>query len=142
VPIHHTVQKHKLAQPFSLTCVHTPYLTETWYATFHSCYRCSYLMLYGSVVDGHEEGTEYCPISTATSTCYWQGDSFQDISKNSRSVKSVLVRGLHQNLTSPNDTVTYPRKPKYSHSANHATRASNLVTKEVTAYWYSYIHRL
>jgi len=113
---------------------------KTRYATFHSCYRCSYLMAYGSVVDGHEEAIEYCPISTATSTCYRQGDGFRDGSKNGRSVKSVLVRGLHRNPSSPDDTVTHPRKPEYS--ANHATRTSNLVTKEMTAYWYFYTNRL
>jgi hypothetical protein len=63
---------------------------------------------------------------------------FQGGSKNSRSVKSVLVWGLHPHPISPNDTVTHPRKPEYS--ANHATRASNLVTKEMTVYWYFNIH--
>ena len=113
----------KPARSFSLTCVHTLYHTETWYKTFHGFYRCSYLMVCGSVVDGHEEGTEYCPISTATSTCYWQGDRFQDGSKNSRSVKSAPVWGLHQNPISPSDTVTHPRKPEYLHSANHGHKS-------------------
>jgi hypothetical protein len=78
--------------------------------------------------------------NTVTSTCYRQGDGFQDGSKNGTSVKSVLLWGLHQNPSSPNDTITHPRKPEYS--ANHATRASNFVTKEMTAYWYFYINRL
>ena len=104
----------KLAQSFNLTCVHTSHSTETRYGTFHSCRRCVYLMVVGSVQDGHKDGTEYCPIPTATSTCYWQGDGFRDGSKNSRSFKSVLVWDLHQNPISPNETPTHPGKPEYS----------------------------
>lgn len=119
VSIHRTLQKHG-----------TQHITDATYG---------YLMASGSVKDGHKEGTEYCPSSRAKSTCYWQGDAFQDRSKNSRSFKSVPVWGLHQNPISPNDTVTHPRKLEYSATLPRVPQ--HLVTKEMTAYWYLNTHK-